>query len=156
MKLSTLVKPELIKSDCVSENLEELFSEIVEVLASTDYIKDKTLVCSKLIEREKLGSTSIGNNAAIPHAKIKGLEETVVFIALSRNGISFNSDNKNEMVNLIILILSPINSPVSHLQTLAAAASMIKNCPDFIKETSSLSPSRTLDYLKNEETKYDK
>lgn len=156
MKLSTVLKPELIKSDCISQSMEELFTEIVDILSSTDYINDKKLVCTKLLEREKLGSTAIGYSSAIPHAKIKGLEETVVFIALSKTGINFNNENKNTLTNLIILILSPINSPVSHLQTLAAAASMIKNCPDFIKETKSLSPSKILDYLKNKENNYDK
>ncbi len=136
--------------------MEELFTEIVNILSSTDYIKDKKLVCTKLLEREKLGSTAIGYNAAIPHAKIKELEETVVFVALSKAGINFNNENKNKLINLIILILSPVNSPVSHLQTLAAAASMIKNCPDFIKETKSLSPSKILDYLKTKENNYDK
>ncbi len=155
MKLSTLLKPELIKSDCSSKNLDDLFTEIINTLYTTGYIKNKKAICLKLKEREKLGSTSIGNNSAIPHAKIKELEQTIVFIALSKDGVSFQNEDKKDLVNLVILILSPVNSPISHLQTLAAAASLIKSYPNFIKNTKAMSPIEILEYLKLKENEYD-
>jgi len=155
LKLSTILKPELIKADCTASNIDELFSEVIDILNNNGYISDKKLIYKKLLDREKLGSTSIGNNAAIPHAKIKNLDQTIVFIALSKNGINFNNLDKVDCVNLIIFIISPINSPVSHLQTLAAAASLIKNHPNFVKMTNSLNSFEILDYIRGTEDGYD-
>jgi mannitol/fructose-specific phosphotransferase system IIA component (Ntr-type) len=158
VRLSTFLKPDLIKPNCQSENLQDLFVEIVESLHTAGYIKNKKIILTKLMEREKLGATSLGNNSAVPHAKIKGLEETIVFLSISRKGIKYGIDdnNKNNLINIIILILSPaINSNVSHLQTLAAAVSFIKNCPDFIRNTMKMNQMEILEYLKKKELEYD-
>ncbi len=155
MKLSNILKPELIKVDCKAGNLEELFTEVIDIINNNGYISNKKLIYTKLLEREKLGSTSIGNNVAIPHTKVKGLEQTIVFIALSKDGINFNNFDKVDCVNLIIFIISPVNSPVSHLQTLAAAASLIKNCPNFVKKATSLNSFEILDYIRGTEDGYD-
>ena len=83
------------------------------------------MTLKKLMERERLGSTSIGKYSAVPHAKLKGIEEPIIYIAISKDGILYNKKDKT-IVHLIILILSPIDAPIVHLQILAAAASFIK------------------------------
>jgi len=157
VKLSVFLKPELIKPDCNSENIRDLFDEMVNSLFSAGYIKNKKNILSKLMERERLGTTSVGNNSAVPHAKVKGLEKTIVFLCISRKGIKYSIENdENELINIVILILSPaISSNVSHLQTLAAAVSFIKNCPDFIKNTFNMNQTEILEHLKQKELEYD-
>ena len=154
MKLSHILTPEQIKLNCEANNLHDLFEELVTLLQSGGFINDKQRICARLLEREKLGSTAMGEGAAIPHAKIKGLNRTVVLLAISNHGIPFNDDPANR-IQLIVLILSPINSPVSHLQTLAAAASMIKNCPDFINEIDGMTETDIIEHLKKRELEYE-
>jgi PTS system nitrogen regulatory IIA component len=152
VKIHTILKPELIKIDCQKKGTEDLLKEIVRLLKDKKYISNDKLILSKLIEREKLGSTSIGNHAAVPHTKIKGLKEPLLFIAISKEGFRYHPQDK-EPVHLIILILSPNESPITHLQILAAAASLIKKSKRLIKEATSVnSPEEMIKIVREIET----
>jgi mannitol/fructose-specific phosphotransferase system IIA component (Ntr-type) len=133
MKLYTSLKPELIKLNCVATTTEECLQELLELLKLRDKISDDGPILKKLMEREKLGSTSIGHHAAVPHTKLKDLKEPIISIGTSKEGILYNEADK-EPVHFIILILSPNYSPIIHLQILAAAASLIKKSGRLIDE----------------------
>lgn len=151
MKLYTILKPELIKRDCFPSNKEDLLKEMIHELKLQDKILNDKLAIKKLIEREKLGSTSIGNSSAVPHTKIKELKEPIIFVAISRNGVLYNENDK-KLVHFIVLILSPIDSPIIHLQILAAAASLIKKSNKLIKELiSAETDEKVIDIIKKYE-----
>lgn len=136
MKLSTLLKTDFILNECTSDSPEEILSEMIHHLKTKNKISNEKQILKKLLDREKLGSTSIGNNSAVPHTKIKDLKEPLIVVGISKKGVMYHRDDK-EPVHFIILILSPTNSPIIHLQILAAAASLIKKSKEFIKEISS-------------------
>jgi mannitol/fructose-specific phosphotransferase system IIA component (Ntr-type) len=125
MKLYSSLKPEFIKLDCSATSAEEVLTELIHCLKVKAMIHDESLILDKLIEREKLGSTCIGNHSAVPHTKLKELKQPIICIGTSQQGIQYHESDK-EPVHLIILILSPSFSPIIHLQILAAAASLIK------------------------------
>jgi len=151
VKLYTILKTELVKRDCTSSNKGELLEEMVHHLKLRDKVSNDKLIIKKLIEREKLGSTSIGNSSAVPHTKLKELKEPVIFIAISKKGIQYNESDK-KLVHFIILILSPVDSPIVHLQILAAAASLIKKSNKLIKElVSSETDEKVVDIIKKYE-----
>lgn len=133
MKLSTIIDPELLIAELKSDNTNNALMEMTEILKNKDKISDSKEIHAKLLEREKLASTSIGKNTAIPHAKIRNLKNPVIMLAISRKGFMYNPSDI-EPVYLIILILSPSGSPALHLQILAAAASLIKKPGDLIGE----------------------
>ena len=133
MKLYNILKPDMIKNDCLNTNIEAVLKEIIQYLKEKKMITNDKQILNKLLEREKLGSTSIGNHAAVPHTKIKGLKEPILFIAILKKGIQYHDKDK-ELVHLVILILSPNDTPIIHLQILAAAASLIKKSNTLIEE----------------------
>jgi mannitol/fructose-specific phosphotransferase system IIA component (Ntr-type) len=133
MKLYSNLKPELIKPNCTAKTTEGVLKELLYVLKLKGIISNEEFILMKLMEREGLGSTSIGNYSAVPHTKLKELKETVISIGTSKDGIAFNETDK-EPVHFIILILSPNYSPIIHLQILAAAASVIKKSGKLIEE----------------------
>ncbi len=116
-----------------SKKTSDVLQEMTLFLKKMNKISDDKVILTKLLDREKLASTSIGKNTAIPHAKIKNLSNPIVLIAISKNGFLYNP-NDTEPVHLIILVLSPTASPAIHLQILAAAASIIKKQGDIIGE----------------------
>jgi len=73
----------------------------------------------KLQEREKQGSTGFGGEIAIPHARIKGMEEFLLYIVTDRKGVEFDSLDKKK-VRLIFVILGPEEAVNEHLQILAS------------------------------------
>ncbi|MCK4761840.1 MAG: PTS sugar transporter subunit IIA [Candidatus Aminicenantes bacterium] len=133
MKLHDYLEPELIIVDCKESGTADILKEMVQGLKKTNKISNEDLVFKKLLEREKLGSTSIGSHAAVPHTKLKKIKEPIISLGISKQGIQYHENDK-EPVHFIILILSPENSPIIHLQILAAAAALIKKSKKLIKE----------------------
>ena len=79
-----------------------------------------------LLERERLGSTGIGDGIAIPHGKLSGLEEMVVSFGRSREGIAFEAMD-GKPVHLFFLLMAPENSAGQHLKALAKISRMLKD-----------------------------
>ena len=80
---------------------------------------------TKLLEREKQGSTFLNEGVALPHARIEGLEKPWVALGLSHAGIL---DAYTEApVEIVFLLLSPTDANRSHLQLLAVAGRMMLN-----------------------------
>lgn len=125
MKLYNTLKPELIKIGCHSTGTEAFLKELLYHLKQKNKIVNETTILKKLMEREGLGSTSIGNHAAVPHTKLKEINDPIIAIGTSTEGFMYHENDK-EPVHLVILILSPNFSPIIHLQILAAAASLVK------------------------------
>ena len=155
MKLYNNLKAELIKTDLHATTLDELLAEIIHHLKMRDLVGNEKEIISKLMERERLGSTSIGNSSAVPHTKLKDIKTPIIFIGVSRRGIIYNEKDK-DTVHFVIIILSPNESPIVHLQILAAAASLIKKSPQLIKDARSCETSEELlDVIRQYELKDD-
>jgi PTS system nitrogen regulatory IIA component len=76
-----------------------------------------------LLEREKQGSTGIGNGLAIPHARLEELDQFVMLIATSRKGVEFDAIDKKK-VKVFFLIFGPKDAVREHLKTLAGISSL--------------------------------
>ena len=76
-------------------------------------------------EREKLGSTSVGNGIAIPHAKISGINKIYGFFFKLSNFVQFDND-VSKKVNLIFVIIAPLNYQSEHLVALSSISNFLK------------------------------
>ncbi len=85
-----------------------------KALKSTDW----HTIYDKILAREKQGTTGFGNEIAIPHARIEGLEEFLICIAVAPKGIDFDSMDKKK-VKVLILLLGPQEMIDDHLKVLA-------------------------------------
>jgi PTS system nitrogen regulatory IIA component len=94
--------------------------------------KDKDLY-EKLLGREELGSTAIGDGVAIPHCKMKGVKNPVVMLAISNQGIDFHSLDGKPSYIFFLVVTSPDN-PSVNLQILAAIAHLVRKANRFIKK----------------------
>lgn len=96
-----------------------------EGLANKGVIGDADSMYRRLVEREELGSTAIGSGVAIPHCKMEELDNVVVAVGLSRQGVEFESED-GEPVRLFFLVVSPSSQPAAHLRSLAAISKWVK------------------------------
>jgi PTS system nitrogen regulatory IIA component len=104
------------------EVLEELCAPVLRLTNSIDL---NTLM-AVLLERERLGSTGIGDGVAIPHGKLDGLDNLLMVFGRSRKGIDFDSlDGKPAY--LFFLVLAPENSAGIHLKALARISRLLKS-----------------------------
>ncbi|WP_404419819.1 PTS IIA-like nitrogen regulatory protein PtsN [Marinospirillum sp.] len=82
---------------------------------------DSEEVFSRLIAREKLGSTGIGEGVALPHCRISHCKEAIGTFIRLRDKIDFDAID-GQPVDLIFLLLVPEDANEAHLQTLANLA----------------------------------
>ena len=75
-----------------------------------------------ILEREKQGVTFIGEEIAIPHARLEGIESAILAIGVSKLGIY--DPGSNNTATIMFLMLSPISRPDSHVKLLGMLSRM--------------------------------
>ncbi|HJN02715.1 MAG: PTS sugar transporter subunit IIA [Nitrospinota bacterium] len=126
MKINEILTLETILAEVKANNKENSIEELAEFLCQNRAIADKSELVRVLLEREKLGSTGIGENVAIPHAKMKGLNQIIAAFGISKNGVEFDSLDQKP-VNFIFVLLAPENATGTHLKALARISRLLKN-----------------------------
>ncbi|MCK9335882.1 MAG: PTS sugar transporter subunit IIA, partial [Candidatus Cloacimonetes bacterium] len=84
-----------------------------------------TLYHEMLIREEQM-STAMGRGIAIPHARVEGLEKSYVFVVQNRVGLDWDSPD-GLPVRLLILIISPKDSPNAQIQILQCLATVLRD-----------------------------
>ena len=74
-------------------------------------------ITKAMIKREKEASTGMGKGIAVPHVKHKAVKDVVAAVGCSSAGIDFSSLDKQPVYS-VILIISPMDNPDRHLQTM--------------------------------------
>lgn len=126
MKLLDFLQKERIVPGLASRDKEAVLAELAEVLVATQTIKNGRDAVQVLLEREKLGSTGIGEGIAIPHGKLKELKEVVAVFGRSSEGVDFDSMD-GAPVHLFFLLMAPENSASTHLKALARISRLLKD-----------------------------
>jgi len=126
MKITDILKKEHIIKDLNSCDKKNVLDELSSFLENKGEITSKENLLVALIEREKLGSTGIGENVAIPHAKTSEIDKIITVFGRSKNGVEFESLDQKP-VNFIFLVIAPENSTGQHLKALARISRLFKN-----------------------------
>jgi PTS system nitrogen regulatory IIA component len=143
----------MIISELESENVESVLREMVKFLKKRDKITKEKELYEKLVQREKLGSTAIGEGVAIPHCKMKGVRNPIVMLAISKKSVDFCSlDGKPSHV--FFLVVSSPDNPTMNLQILAAIAHLVRKSSSLVKKIlKAKNISAVLDIIREEEEK---
>ena len=126
MKIKGLLQPEDIIPDLAATTKEEALGEMAERVSRQHPGLEHTEILRILLERERLGSTGIGDGVAIPHGKLKRLDQPVMVFARSLKGIDYNALD-NRPVNLLFLIIAPEAAVGLHLKILARISRILKD-----------------------------
>ena len=126
MLITSLRDPKAIKSELVARSKPGLIEELVGCLAFERRGLVRDDIVNALLERERLGSTAIGNGVAIPHAKAKGIEKVVCAFGRSSQGIDYGAED-GEPVHLFFLLVAPVDKAGDHLKALAKVAQLVKD-----------------------------
>jgi Phosphotransferase system mannitol/fructose-specific IIA domain (Ntr-type) len=126
MKICQYLKPDLIISELKAGNKEEVLKELADWIVDHVSGLDAGEVLQVLLDRERLGSTGIGEGFAIPHGKLKHLEVMVIAFGRSRQGIPFDSLDGKAAFYFFVLI-APEDSAGLHLKALAKISRFLKN-----------------------------
>jgi nitrogen PTS system EIIA component len=126
LRISEFLSPEAVIADLRAQDKQEVLRELSAALAHAHpSLKEERLV-EVLREREKLGSTGIGEGVAIPHGKLAGLSNLVAAFGVSREGVDFEAID-GKPTHLFFALVAPENSAGVHLKALARISRLFKN-----------------------------
>ena len=126
IRLSKLLKENLIDLDLDCKNKPDIINDLVELLSKSRRIRNKKAFFKAILEREKLGSTGIGNGVAIPHAKSEGVGDFILAFARQDTGIDFGALD-GEKTYLFFALASSRNEVGGHLKILAEISRLVKD-----------------------------
>lgn len=126
MKLLDFLQKERIIPRLRAGDKEGVLVELTENLVATQRVKNSREAVQVLLEREKLGSTGIGEGIAIPHGKLKELEAVVAVFGRSPDGVEFDSMD-GAPAQLFFLLMAPEDSASAHLKALARISRLLKD-----------------------------
>ena len=154
MKITDLLSKDAVSVDLKSAEKDDILSELVTLLVSSGAVKktDLDVVINKLQERELLGSTGIGKNVAIPHAKCTNIKKMVAAFGVSKKGVDFKSLDGEE-THIFFLLVAPGETPGPHLKALAKISRLLDD--KFIRDRlrSAKNPQEIIKIVKEEEQK---
>ena len=136
-----------INDDCRSKK--SILERLSLLLSKSSGISTEDIFAC-LYEREKLGSTSVGNGVAIPHARIKGINHPFVSVIILDTPIDFdNIDNLD--VDIIVCLIVPTEETESHLALLACLSEILDKLSNRKKLRSARNSEEILHCLKSTE-----
>ena len=119
MKFSDFVTLDAIRSHVDATSKEGVVREMVKALVDAERIEANEMegIVKAIMKREELGSTGIGRGVAVPHTKHPSVNRLVGTVAVSPEGIDFDSLD-GDPVHLFFLLVSPPDRPGDHLRAL--------------------------------------
>ena len=125
MHLSDFLDFDAIKTALPGGNKRSLLQQLAN-LAGQRLGADPAAIGASLAEREQLGSTGFGQGVAIPHGKIDGLGRIYCLFARLSEPIDYKAID-GRPVDLVFLLLSPVDAGAEHLKALAAISRVTRN-----------------------------
>lgn len=126
MKIVDFLRKENCIASLASSDKDSVLRELTSTLVSSGDVSDGEAIVEALSERERLGSTGIGEQVAIPHAKVKGVGELVAAFGKSDEGVEYSAVD-DKPVRWIFLLLASENNTGAHLKALARISRLLKS-----------------------------
>lgn len=128
MKFGDFVARDAITANLVPDTKENVLRKMVKSLADAGKIapNESESIVKAIAKREELGSTGIGRGVAVPHTKHPSVDRLVGAVAISPEGVDFNSLD-GEKVHLLFLLISPPDRPGDHLRALENVSRQLRD-----------------------------
>lgn len=125
MEIKGYIREELINLDLLSERKEDAIRELAHLIENVGGMVNFERFLEDVFERERLGTTGIGDGIAIPHARTDAVDQLVIALGRSARGVEFESlDGKK--VKLLFLMGTPSGSVSHYLKILAQLTRLLK------------------------------
>jgi len=126
MKITEILATEMVLPELKGNSKDQVLKELAQGLAAKYpgiKLEDLTAVLS---ERERLGSTAIGDGIAIPHGKLRGANKIIGAFGRHREGVDFESLDGNP-THIFFVLVAPEDSASLHLKALARVSRLLKD-----------------------------
>ena len=125
MEISDLITPESVVPKLHATSKKQALQELAKRAADVSGLHERAIF-DVLLERERLGTTGVGNGIAIPHGKLPNLDRLYGLFARLDKPINFDSIDE-QPVDLIFLLLAPESAGADHLKALARVSRLLRD-----------------------------
>ena len=125
MEINDLLPPDGVTADLKVTSKKQALQDLAKRAAEVSGLQERA-VFDVLMERERLGTTGVGNGIAIPHGKLPNLDRLYGFFARLGQPIDFQAIDERP-VDLIFVLLAPESAGADHLKALACIARLLRD-----------------------------
>lgn len=129
MSDSALFSADTMICDLAATSPKQMFQDIARTLIDVHGLAEKDISCRDIVaaatERERLGSTGVGNGVALPHARIEGMDKVIAAFARLAEPIDFDAID-GRPVDLVCFLLAPGDCGGAHLRALARVSRLLR------------------------------
>jgi nitrogen PTS system EIIA component len=124
MHLTDLIGPEAVIASLKVKTKKQLLQELSARTARLTGLQDR-YIFDTLLQRERLGSTGLGQGIAIPHGKFVGLKRITGLCARLAEPVDFDAVD-GQPVDIVFLLLAPEGAGADHLKALARISRLLR------------------------------
>jgi len=125
MDIADLISPASVVANLRVGSKKQALQDLAKRAAETTGLSERAIF-EVLLERERLGTTGVGNGIAIPHGKLPGLRQLYGLFARLETPIDFDAVDE-QPVDLIFLLLAPEAAGADHLKALARVSRLLRD-----------------------------
>ena len=125
MEIMNLLTPDGVIPNLRVTSKKQALQELAKQAAEVTGLQER-MIFDVLLERERLGTTGVGNGIAIPHGKLSGIDRLYGVFARLETGIDFEAIDERP-VDLIFMLLAPENAGADHLKALARVSRLLRD-----------------------------
>ena len=138
MQISDLLSPEGVLPSLKVKDKKQLLQQLADKASQITRVPQSRIL-ETLIERERLGTTGVGQGIAIPHGRLTEIKKITGIFAKLETPIEYEAVD-NQPVELVFMLLAPEGAGADHLKALARVSRLLRNqtaCDKLRKTTSS-------------------
>ncbi len=128
VRLSSLLSPERINLAVTGTKRTVAINEVAKLLENDSDVANFAGFYNELLARERLDTTCLGNEIALPHARTEHVKKIVIAVGRSDAGILFENSNQN--VRLMFVLGTPKSNPGDYLMLVGSLCRLIKDAPN--------------------------
>jgi nitrogen PTS system EIIA component len=125
MEIADLLSPDAVVAHLKAANKKQVLQEMAHRAAQLTRLPERRIF-DTLLEREKLGSTGMGQGIAIPHGRVSGIQKMTGLFAQIDHPVDFDAMD-DQPVDLVFLLLAPEDAGADHLKALARVSRLLRN-----------------------------
>jgi len=125
VKLNDLIAPDRVVPALRASTKKQVLQELAR-RAATALGRHERDIADAILQRERLGSTALGNGIAVPHARLAGLGRVVGVFARLERAVEFDAPD-GQPVDLVFLLLAPEGAGADHLTALARVSRLLRD-----------------------------
>lgn len=125
MDIASFLSADAVVATSAAGTKRQVLQEVARQAAKKTGLAEREVLCA-LVDRERLGSTAMGNGIAIPHARLGKLDKLHAIFVRLQSPVAFDAPDE-QPVDLLFTLLAPADRHADHLRAMARVSRLLRD-----------------------------